>query len=172
MITKFETLPNEILLIIFSNFSWIELLTSLWSLKKRFDFLICSILSRIDNQFNNGLVIIEPGISFNKWNSILIPDSLSFLTSCIQRIHFDGTNSNACDFISEWLYDNEKKILRFPNVKSLILTRCLLVESLIKCLPLLIKYQLDQLTLTFDEDMIELLRNSDELWTMDIYKSN
>jgi hypothetical protein len=64
MITKLEILPNEILCMIFSNLSSIELLTSLWPLNKRFDYLICSFLSRIDNQFNSGLVIVEPGLSF------------------------------------------------------------------------------------------------------------
>jgi len=64
MITKLEILPNEILSIIFSNLSSIELLTCLWPLNKRFEVLICSFLSRNDNQLNSGFVIVEPGLSF------------------------------------------------------------------------------------------------------------
>ncbi|CAF1535451.1 unnamed protein product [Rotaria magnacalcarata] len=37
-----------------------KLLSSLWSLNKRLNILICSILSRTDNQSNSGLVITEP----------------------------------------------------------------------------------------------------------------
>ena len=166
MIKTLETLPNEILLIIFSELSWSELLTSLWSLNKRFDVLICSILSKTDNQLNSGLAIVEPGLSYSKCNSILFPlicDPLSPLASSIRRIHFDGTYCNASDLSYEWLFDNEKNILQFPNLKSLILTQCLLVEPLIKSVPGLIKHQLDELTLTFNRDIIELLRNSNGL---------
>ena len=48
-------------------------------------------------------------------------------------------------------------LVYFPNLKSLILTQCLLTESLIKTLSILIKYQLDEFTLTFDKDAIELI---------------
>jgi hypothetical protein len=165
MITKLEILPNEILSIIFSNLSSIELLTCLWPLNKRFEVLICSFLSRSDNQLNSGLVIVEPGLSFEKFHSIfssLISNSLSLVTSCIRRIHLDGTNSNVCDLIYEWFYDNKKNASPFPSLKSFILTRCLLTESLIKTLSKLIKYQLDELTLTFDQDENELLNNLNE----------
>ncbi len=92
--------------------------------------------------------------------------------SCIRRIHFDGTNCNVSDLSSEWLFDNDKKILHFPNLKSLILTRCLLVEPLIKSLPILIEYQLDELRLTFDKDLIKLLRNSSGLSEIGFLKGN
>ncbi|CAF2075868.1 unnamed protein product, partial [Rotaria magnacalcarata] len=87
------------------------LLSSLWSLNKRLNILICSILSRTDNQSNSGLVITEPGISYRKCDSILFPlisNPLLPLSSSIRRIHFGGTNSNASDLSYEWLYDNEK----------------------------------------------------------------
>ncbi|CAF4408349.1 unnamed protein product, partial [Rotaria sp. Silwood2] len=169
MITTLETIPNEILLMIFSHLSWFELVMSLSSLNKRFDRLICSILSKIDNKSNNGLVIINPGLSYNKCNSILLPlisNPLLPFASCIRRIHFDGTICNAADLSYKWLFDNDKKILHFPNLKSLILTRCLLVEPLIKSLPILIKYQLDELKLTFDKDIITLLRYPNGLSAM------
>ena len=175
MTTIFETLPNEILIIIFSDLSWSDLLISLWSLNKRFDLLICSVLSRTDDQLNSGLVIIEPGLSYNTYNSILFPlisNPFLPLASCIQRIHFDGTYCNASDLSYQWLFDNEKKILRFPNLKSLTLTQCLLVESLIKSLPILIKYQLDELTLTFNKDIIGSLRNSNGLSIMSLRAGN
>lgn len=169
MITTLETIPNEILLMIFSHLSSFELLMSLSSLNKRFDRLICSILSKIDNKSNNGLVIINPGLSYKKLNSILLPlisNPLLPFASCIRRIHFDGTISNASDLSYKWLFDNDKKILHFPNLKSLILTGCLLVEPLIKSLPILIKYQLDELRLTFDKDTITLLRYPNGLSAM------
>ncbi|CAF3572884.1 unnamed protein product [Rotaria sp. Silwood1] len=171
MITTLETIPNEILLMIFSHLSWFELLMSLSSLNKRFDRLICSILSKIDNKSNNGLVIINPGLSYNKCNSILLPlisNPLLPFASCIRRIHFDGTICNDSDLSYKWLFDNDKKILHFPNLKSLILTRCLLVQPLIKSLPILIKYQLDELILTFDKDIITLLRYPNGLSAMDL----
>jgi len=172
MITTFEKLPNEILLTVLSYFSWSELLTSLWSLDTRFDALICSILSR----FNNGLIIIEPGLSFTKCHSILFPliSRSSSLLTCIQRIHIDGANSNVYDLIYEWLFDDEKHMFRFPNLKSLILTQCLLIKPLLKALPSLIKHQLDELALTFDRDMIKLLRKSksNELLSINCRSSN
>ncbi|CAF3286635.1 unnamed protein product [Rotaria socialis] len=156
MRTKFESLPNEILLIILANLSSLELLTSLWSLNKRIDVLICSILSRVDNRLNSGLLIIEPGLSFNECHSLLF-HSVSTLNFCIQRIHFDGANSIASDLSYELLFDNDKNILRFPNLKSLVLTRCFLIESLIKSLPLLVKHQLNELVLTFHENVLKPL---------------
>ncbi|CAF1467160.1 unnamed protein product [Rotaria sordida] len=114
-----ETLPNEILLHIFSYFE-------------------CAL-------------IITHGLSYNKCCSILFPliFNSSSLCSSIQRIHFHGTNSIACDLSYEWLF-NDKKILRFPNLKTLILTRCGSIEPVVQCLSYLIKHQLDELTLTFD----------------------
>ena len=55
------------------------------------------------------------------------------------------------------------QILCFPNLKSLKITQCLLSQSLIQTLSLLIQNQLNQLTLTFDEEMIELIRKPEEL---------
>jgi hypothetical protein len=103
----------------------------------------------------------------------LISRSSSLLT-CIERIDIDGTNSNACNLIYEWLFDDDKHIFRFPNLKSLILTQCLLIEPLLKVLPPLIKHQLDELTLTFDREMIELLKESksNELLSNSFQKSN
>ncbi|CAF2927143.1 unnamed protein product [Rotaria sp. Silwood2] len=97
MIITFEGLPNEILLRVFSYFSWSELLTFLWSLNARFDTLICSLLSK----FNNVLIIIEPYLSFAKCHAILFPlvSLSSSLLTCIQRIHIDETNPSAYDLI-------------------------------------------------------------------------
>ncbi|CAF1163011.1 unnamed protein product [Rotaria magnacalcarata] len=111
MRTKFESLPNEILLIVLANLSSLELLTSLWWLNKRVDVLICSILSRVDNCLNSGLAIIEPGLSFNECHSLLF-HSISTLHFGLQRIYFDGTNYIASDLSYELLFDNDKNILR------------------------------------------------------------
>ncbi|CAF1331313.1 unnamed protein product [Rotaria sordida] len=138
MISTFESLPNEILFIIFCNITWSDLLICFWPLNKRLDILMCSVFSRINKKQNNGLVFIEPDLSFKKCYSTLLPliYQLSF-SSSIRRIHFDRTNLSSCDLIYEWLFDNKKKTLRFSNVKSLILTRCLLVKPLIHILPFL-----------------------------------
>ncbi|CAF4052532.1 unnamed protein product, partial [Rotaria sp. Silwood1] len=50
----------------------------------------------------------------------------------------------------EWLSD-DKNILRFPNLKSFILIRCGSIEPVVQSLFYLIKHQLDELTLIFDE---------------------
>ncbi|CAF3870306.1 unnamed protein product, partial [Rotaria sordida] len=153
MISKIETLPNEILLHIFSCLTWDNMLTSLWSLNARFNSLICLTLSINDNRLNNGLVIVH-GLSYNKCCSILFPLILnsSSLCSSIQRIHFDGTNLMSSDLCYQLLFNN-KNILHFPHLKSLILTRCGSIEPVIQSLVYLIKYQLDELTLTFDDDI-------------------
>lgn len=173
MIT-FERLPNEILLIVFSNLSWSELLTSFWSLNTRFNILICSVLSKLDNKLNSSPITIGSGLSYDTCHSVLLPliSHSSLLTSCIRYIHFDEKNSNACDMINEWLFDYEKNTFRFPNLKLLFVTRCLFLKSLVQILPLLFKYQLDELTLTFDEKIIELLTRSDELVSINYHISN
>ncbi|CAF4853459.1 unnamed protein product [Rotaria sp. Silwood1] len=157
MISKSEILPNEILLHIFSCLTWDNMLTSLWSLNARFNSLICLTLSINDNRLNNGLVIAH-GLSNNKCCSILFPLILnsSSLSSSIQRIHFDGINSMSSDLCYQLLFNN-KNILHFPHLKSLILTRCGSIEPVIQSLVYLIKYQLDELTLTFDDDIFTRL---------------
>jgi hypothetical protein len=136
MITRMETLPNEILLHIFSHLSWFDMLISFWSLNIRFNSLVCSTLSINDNRLNSGLVITH-GLSYNKYSTILFPliSNSSSLSSSIQRIHFDGIISSAYDLCYEWLF-NDENILRFPNLKSLILTRCGSMKSIFQSLPL------------------------------------
>lgn len=149
MSATIETLPNEILLNTFSYLSWSDMLSSFWSLNMRFNALVCSTLSKNDNSFNSGLVI-SSGLSYKKCSTILFPliFSSSSLCSSIERIHFDGNNSSSYDIFSELLFD-EKNLLRFPNLKSVILTQCESMKSFIKNLSYLIEYQLDNLTLTF-----------------------
>ncbi|CAF4015375.1 unnamed protein product [Rotaria sp. Silwood1] len=146
-----EILPNEILLDIFSYLEWFDTLTCFWSLNMRFNSLVCLALSTNDNLLNPGL-FIKQGLSYNKFSSILFPLILNSSSLCysIQRIYFDGTNSITCDLIYELLF-NDKKILRFPNLKSLVLTRCGSIEAIVENLSYLIEHQLDELTLTFDE---------------------
>ncbi len=121
MITKIETLPNEILLNILSYLPWFDMLTSLWSLNFRFNSLVCLTLSINDNRSNSGLLITR-GSSYTKYYSILFPLIInsSSLCSSIQRIHFDETNSIACDLIYEWLF-NEKKSFIFLILNHLFL---------------------------------------------------
>ncbi|CAF2938807.1 unnamed protein product [Rotaria sp. Silwood2] len=148
-----ETLPNEILLHVLSYLELFDLLTGFWSLNIRFNSLVCLALSIGDNSLNTGL-IIKQGLSYNKLSSLffeLILNSSS-LSSSIRRIHFDETNSIVCDLIYELLF-NGRKILRFPNLKSLVLTRCISIEPIIQSISYLIEYQLDELTLTFDHQV-------------------
>ncbi|CAF3587656.1 unnamed protein product [Rotaria sp. Silwood1] len=132
MITRMETIPNEILLHIFSYLSWFDMLTSLWSLNMRLNSLVCSILSINNNRLNSGILITH-GLSYNKCCSILFPLILnsSSVYSSIRRIHFDDKNSISSDLCYEWLF-NDKNILRFPNLKSLILIRCGSIESVVQ----------------------------------------
>ncbi|CAF3738920.1 unnamed protein product [Rotaria socialis] len=148
-----ETPPNEILLHIFSYLELFDLLTGFWSLNIRFNSLVCLALSIGDNSLNTGL-IIKQGLSYNKFSSLFFPLILnsSSLSSSIRRIHFDETNSIICDLIYELLFKG-RNILRFPNLKSLILTRCISIEPIIQNISYLIEYQLDELTLTFDHQV-------------------
>jgi hypothetical protein len=127
-----KTLPDEILLHIFSYLEWFNMLTSFWSLNIRFNSIVCSALSISDNLLNTGL-LIKQGLSYNKFSSILFQLILnsSSLSSSIQRIHFDGTNSIACDLSYELLF-NDKKILRFPNLKLLTFTRYISIEPVVQ----------------------------------------
>ncbi|CAF4866172.1 unnamed protein product, partial [Rotaria sp. Silwood1] len=154
MISKLETLPDEILLDIFSYLSWDKILISLWSINRRINYVIYSIFS----MKNSGIVFNQSDLSYKKFSSILLPliSNSSYLSSLIKYIHFDGTYSNSYNIINKCLYNQQ--ILCFPNLKSLNITRCLLSQSLIQTLSLLIQNQLEQLTLTFDKDILILLR--------------
>ncbi|CAF3900169.1 unnamed protein product [Rotaria sp. Silwood1] len=162
MINKLEILPNKIILNIFLYFSWDEVLISFWSLNKRINNLICSIFEI--NKY--GIIFNRPGLSYKKFSKLLLPlifNSLS-LSSSIKYIHFDGLNSICFNLIYQDIFSyNDKSILRFPNLKSLYITRCLLSVSLIQTLSFLIQYQLNQLTLTFHQDIYETFSNEREL---------
>lgn len=147
-----ETLPNEIILHIFSHLSWFDLLTSFWSLNIRFNALVCSSFSINNTLLKIGVMCTEQNLSYKKCCSILFPLILRSpsLCSSIQRIHFDGTNSIADDLSYEWLF-NDKKILHFPYLKSLILTQCGSIEPVVQSLLYLIEHQLDELTLSFNK---------------------
>ncbi|CAF4013368.1 unnamed protein product, partial [Rotaria sp. Silwood2] len=155
MVDKLEILPNEILISILSYFSWDELLTYFWSLNKRFNFLICSIISLNEN----GIIISKPGLSYRKVLSKLFPliYKSSSLRSSVRHIHLDGTNSNCYSLIYQCSYKN-RNIIHYPNLKSLILNRFCLSKLLIEYLSLLIQYQLEKLVLTVDEDALQSLR--------------
>ncbi|CAF4123428.1 unnamed protein product, partial [Rotaria sp. Silwood1] len=109
MINTLESLSNEIILLIFSEIRWFEMIESFWTLNKRFHSLICSKLS-IDY---NGIIISKRCLSFNKCHSIMTSEifNWSYLFSSIKSIDINGTNSNCCDIISEWIF--HEKVLRF-----------------------------------------------------------
>ena len=154
MSNSFETLSNEILIMIFSNFSWFEILESFWLINQRINSLICLLFSMNNHHDNNAIVFNQPGLSYEKCSSLLpiITNSLS-LSSAIRRIHMNELNSSSSDFISKWFSIDTKQIFRFSNLKSLILTRFLFSEALINSLSMLIELQLDELRVIFDEDL-------------------
>ncbi|CAF3063417.1 unnamed protein product [Rotaria socialis] len=100
-------------------------------------------------------------LSYRKISSILLPlicNSLS-LSSLIKNIHFDGGNSSCYSVIHEFLfYNSVKQSLLYPNLEALIITRCSLSQSLLQILSVLVQKQLNQLTLTFDEEIFESIR--------------
>ncbi|CAF3284294.1 unnamed protein product [Rotaria sp. Silwood2] len=151
MIHRLEILPNEIFVIILSYITWFEMIESFGSLNKRFNNLIYLKFS----MNKNGIVISKRCLSFNRCHSIITSkiNNISSVFDCIKWIHIDGTNSNCCDIISHWIFHS--KIVRFINLKKLILTKCYLTEKLIENLSLLIQYQLNALVLSFDQDMFE-----------------
>ena len=131
------------------------MIVSLWSINERINSLVCSILSKSNARCNNGIVMSQPGLSYGECSSILLPaiSNSSSLSSAIRRIHLDETNSNSSELIHKWFFDNEKQILRFSNLKSLTLTRCLISERLVQSLSFLVAHQLDELRLIFDHDV-------------------
>jgi len=151
MINKLENVPNEIFLMIFSHMTLFEIIESFCSLNKRLNNVIS--LNILMNK--NGIVINKRCLSFNKCHSIITSkiNDLSFILNCIRSIYIDGIYVNCCDIISEWIFHS--KILRFINLKKVILRKCYLTENLIENLSLLIEYQLNELVLTFDNDVFQ-----------------
>jgi hypothetical protein len=152
MITTLENLPNEILMDVLSNMKWFEMIESFWSLNQRFNSLICLKISMNKNQIH----ITKRSVSFNRCHSIILSRicNLSSFFACVQSININGTDSNCCDVISQWIFHNN--ILRFINLKRLTLTECCLTEILIYNLSLLIQNQLDELILKFDKDIFKV----------------
>ena len=66
---RLDSLPTEIILIIFSYAAWHELLTSWWSVNDRLDAMICSMF------FTDHMPITlnERGLSFQKCTTTLLP---------------------------------------------------------------------------------------------------
>ncbi|CAF3817559.1 unnamed protein product [Rotaria sp. Silwood1] len=138
---------------------------------RRMNSLIYSIFSidKYEISFN------QLDLSYKKFSLFLLPliCNSSYLSSLFKYIHFDGINSNSYNVIDEFLfYNNDKQNLCFSNLKSLTITRCLLSQSLIQTVSLLIRNHLDQLTLTIDEEMIELIRKPEEPFRIAPHASN
>ncbi|CAF2596044.1 unnamed protein product [Rotaria sp. Silwood2] len=57
---------------------------------------------------------------------------------------------------------NNNNIPYFPNLKSIKINQCVLSQSLIRTLSLLIQYQLDQLKLSIDENTIKFIRDPED----------
>ncbi|CAF1482062.1 unnamed protein product, partial [Rotaria sp. Silwood1] len=160
MVSKLEILPNEILLNIFGYLSWNKILISLWSLNTRINSLIYLIFSKD----KNGIILNETDLSYKTFSEILLPliYNSSLISSAIKHICFDGINSNSYNLIDQSFFYNNNNIPYFPNLKSIKINQCLLSQSLIKTLSLLIQYQLDQLTLSIDENTIKSIRDPED----------
>ncbi len=160
MISKLEIIPNEIFLNIFSYLSWDEILISLWPLNNRINSLICSIFSI------NKFIFNKSTLSYEKFSTIILPLILncSDLLSSIKSIHFDEINSLFFDLFYENIYNdnNIKPIVYFPNLKSVSINQCLLSQSLVQTIYLFIQLKLDQLTLSFHEDIYQTFINKQE----------
>jgi hypothetical protein len=155
MISRIESLPNEILLYIFSYLKWFDMLISFWSLNIRFDSLLCTALSINNHLLNSGLLITH-GLSYKKCHSKLFPliFNSSSLSSAIQRIHLDGRNAIACDLSYKSLF-NKRRLRHLPNLKSFVFTQFDPVKPAVESLLYLIEFQLDELTLTFDNQIFQ-----------------
>ncbi|CAF3943566.1 unnamed protein product [Rotaria sp. Silwood1] len=102
MISKFERIPNEILLNIFGYLSWDKILISFWSLNRRMNSLIYSIFSIDKYKFSFN----QQDLSYKKFSLFLLPliCNSSYLSSLFKYIHFDGINSNSYNVIDEFLF--------------------------------------------------------------------
>ncbi|CAF3881888.1 unnamed protein product [Rotaria sp. Silwood1] len=69
MISKFERIPNEILLNIFGYLSWDKILISFWSLNRRMNSLIYSIFSIDKYKFSFN----QQDLSYKKFSLFLLP---------------------------------------------------------------------------------------------------
>lgn len=158
--TSLESLSDELFVHIFARLPWAQLITSFWSLNKRFNTLIRSTLSNTDNPLHRELSFTEPGISLVQCRALFSATVLRspVLLASIRRIHFDGLNSTISDSFAKWLYDTHTGELLFPNLRSLALTHCLLLEHLGQNLPRIIRSQVKDLTLTFDDDVEKMER--------------
>jgi hypothetical protein len=71
---------------------------------------------------NNKININEKCLPFNR--------CISCFFDCVKSIRIDGTYLNCCDVICQWIF--HEKVLRFVNLKKLILIDCYLIERLIE----------------------------------------
>ncbi|CAF1152880.1 unnamed protein product [Rotaria sp. Silwood1] len=167
MINTLENLANEILFNILSNLAWFEMIESFCGINKRFNSLICSVFSMNNDGNQSRIIITGTDLSLNKYQSIFCSlNSSSTLSASIKRLHIDGARSIFFDIISEWIF--QENLIRFINLKSLILTRCYLSETLINNLSLLVQYQMDELILKIDKDSSEMLENQQESCVNDL----
>ncbi|CAF3097464.1 unnamed protein product [Rotaria sp. Silwood2] len=155
MISKLEILLNEIFFNIFSHLLWNDILTSFWSLNKRFNSLIC-----LNFSINNcGIIINKTSLSYKIFLSKLFSliSNCSSLINSIRHIHLDGT----CPYNYEFINKN-RYIYNYSNLKSLILDRFYLSELLINNLCSLIQGQLNKLTMILDEDVFTVFESEKE----------
>ena len=152
MINELEKLPNELLLMIFAHFSWDELLTSVWSLNHRLNSLICAMFASSER----GITVDGSGLSYRRDVPRLSSPFLQSAALCasVRHLHLNGLNSMSHDLFDQWLFQkNELRArVRFPNLKSIRLSRCFLSEALMKSVAVLIGGKLTDLRLDIDED--------------------
>lgn len=161
-----ENLPNEILLLVLSYFSWDELLASWWRLNRRLESLVCLM-------FFNGatwLMFNRPGLSYRQLTEVFLPAtprSTSALCSSIRCVHLDESNSLSVHLLHLWLCpaDNSTSELRFSSLTSIHLTRFTFSEASINSLSRLVRDQLTDLRIDVDGDQFA---SSGTLYSSDV----
>ena len=107
-----------------------------------------------------GIVIKQSGfILWEIWFKIIAWFFILFLVFDLCVFHGTNSMSSNISYQGIFFHNNDKIMLHFPFLKSLVLTRCCLSGALIQNLSLLIENQLDELTLTFDKDAFHALQH-------------
>ncbi|CAF3793883.1 unnamed protein product [Rotaria sp. Silwood1] len=113
------------------------------------------MLNRLENLPNEILLLI---LNYIRWFE-MIESFWSLNKHFNNLIYLKLSMTNYGIVISEKCFSfNHSKILRFVNLKKIILKQCYLTIKLIENLSFLIQYQLDVFIFTFDEDIFELIR--------------
>lgn len=112
-----------------------------------------NMLNRLENLANEILLMI---LDYIRWFEMIESfGSLNKRFNDIIYLKLSITN-NEIVISEKCLSFNNSKLLRFVNLKRLILKKCYLTKNLMAYFLFLIEYQLDELIFTIDKDVFEL----------------